>query len=142
MLERAAAVLVEGSVSEQPAVCYTIEMGAHPALTLTSVLTLETRGVRILTSAESMRRSQPRDFWDSQRRKLDAKLRPALAQPATGTPQSQPPLVQPKATDLRQIIAQLRRLLPPSVDAGPTQVELDAPLMSCGLVCQRRSSRR
>ena len=68
-LERAAAVSLANSS------CYTIETGAHDALTPTTTATLAANGVCVVGTAASMRRAQPNGFWEAQRSRLEAQLK-------------------------------------------------------------------
>ena len=54
--------------------CYTIEMGAHPALSGVAAATLARCGVAVVASALSMRRGQPDGFLQSETSKLQSKL--------------------------------------------------------------------
>jgi len=132
-LERIAALLSGRS-------CYTIEMGAHPTLTLTAVATLVARGVRVIASIESMRRGQPIGFFESEASKLAHALKaatPAAPLPNGASTSSAADDARDTSETLKaspQTLVEIVTSILPTVGTSTFGggVDMDAPLMHEG----------
>ena len=122
--------------------CYTIEMGAHPTLTLTAAATLVARGVRVIASIESMRRGQPIGFFESEASKLAHALKAATT--AAPLPNGASTITSSAADDARdtsetlkaspQTLVEIVTSILPTVGTSTFGggVDMDAPLMHEG----------
>jgi len=132
-LERIAALLSGRS-------CYTIEMGAHPTLTLTAAATLVASGVRVMASIESMRREQPSDFWESEASKLAFALDQVTPLPngTSGAHADDAPDTADALKAILQTLVEIVTSILPTFGASSTEtaggdVDIDSPLMQGGL---------